>query len=72
MTVLSPDKDKNATNGVHHILIEGLYTDDYFDLLKGFFDVTSASCPVTETKHFYEYWYEMCKGNLLDKPNFRK
>lgn len=62
--IMSPDKDKNPTNGVHYILIEGLYTDEYYDLLKGFFDDTSSSDPITETKHFYDYWYEMCKGNV--------
>lgn len=63
ITVISADQDKNPPNGVHYILIEGLYSGIYKDIIKSGF-IPSELNPLQWTVQLADYVVMMCKGNL--------
>lgn len=67
ITVLSPDKDKNAPTGVHYIVMEGLYNDAYHQIVNSMMTQKHEVNPLTAPYYFDEFWYAICEGIVFIK-----
>lgn len=64
VTMISLDKDKIQTKNLHHIYIEGLYNEFYYETVKGFYTYKQTLNPLLEPQAFNEYWFDICKSNV--------
>lgn len=62
VTVLSPDSDKNAPNGVHYIQMMGLYNEYYDAYAKSVFVPREMNAYEISTE-FFDFMEIICKGS---------
>lgn len=67
VTVLSPDEDKNPPKGVHYIVIEGMYTKKYQEIMNGLLTLKEEMNPLTEPYHLIDFEHSLCESKSFSK-----
>lgn len=65
VTVIAPDIVENPPQGVHYILLEGVYNDDHRAHQKGLFNFNKLKNPIVEPINYYQHKYWSCKGKAI-------